>query len=90
MDHVTLKPPQRPKEWVRRDLLEMDDEAELAHFENALARWAPLFFYFTLATGPSPEVREKLRIFRASSSHHLRHDPIPAHPGPPWGGAKVG
>ena len=50
MDHVTLKPPQRPKEWVRRDLLEMDDEAELAHFKNALARWAPLFFYFTLAT----------------------------------------
>ncbi len=43
-----------------------------------------------LRSGPSPEVREKLRIFRASSSHHLRHDPIPAHPGPPWGGAKVG
>ncbi len=46
MDHVTLKPPQRPREWVLR---EQDDEAEMAHLETSMERWAPLFFYSTLA-----------------------------------------
>ena len=46
MDHVTLKPPQRPKEWVLR---EQEDEAEMAYLETSMERWAPLFFYSTLA-----------------------------------------
>jgi hypothetical protein len=33
--------------------------------------------------GPSPEVRKK-------TPHNLRHNPIPAHLGPPWGGVKAG
>ncbi len=32
--------------------------------------------------GPSPEVRKK-------TPHNLRHNPIPAHLGPPWGGVKA-
>jgi hypothetical protein len=33
--------------------------------------------------GPSPEIREKIRSFRANSSHHLRHKVITmsVHPG---------
>ncbi len=40
-------------------------------------------------SGPSPEVREKLRIFRASSSHHLYLKPRLGHLGTPWGGVKA-
>jgi len=34
------------------------------------------------SSGPSPEVRKK-------TPHNLRHNPIPAHLGPPWGGVKA-
>ena len=36
---------------------------------------------YPFISGPSPEICEKLRSFRASSSHHLRHNPILVRPG---------
>jgi REP element-mobilizing transposase RayT len=35
-----------------------------------------------MSFGPSPEVRKK-------TPHNLRHNPIPAHLGTPWGGVKA-
>jgi hypothetical protein len=56
-------------------IVEVKDEVGSNDRATVLFKDPPLF-------GPSPEVRKK-------TPHNLRHNPIPAHLGPPWGGVKA-